>query len=106
MRILVASLLVALTASTAAADKKKTPTPAPTPTLQPADATMMSTTDCAKARAANKTCVINIEGIDVEGNPMGPDGIRVDLIGFSGLGSLITLRRDFIKEILRSAEDL
>lgn len=72
----------------------------------PKDVTKMATDDCAKARAAKKTCVISIEGIDVEGGVRGPGGERIDVITAGGHASLIRLRRDFIPEILKSAEDL
>jgi hypothetical protein len=112
MRIALASLLLVLAVSPAGADVAKKPVPAKpaTPAVtQPAaggDATVMSGNDCERARKQNKTCVLSIEGIDLEGNAMGPDGMRVDLLGFSAIGSLITLRREFLQEILRSAEDL
>ena len=72
----------------------------------PADVKKMTTDDCARARAANKTCVINIEGIDVEGLKVGGNGERITISEFARAGSLIRLRRDFIPEILKSAEDL
>ncbi|MBX3154450.1 MAG: hypothetical protein KF773_00495 [Deltaproteobacteria bacterium] len=103
MRIVLAPLLLCLAASPAFADDAKKPAPAP---QQPADATVMSGGECDRARKLGKTCVLSIEGIDVEGNVLGPDGIRVDIKWFGAVGSLITLRRDFIQEIVRSAEDL
>jgi hypothetical protein len=92
MRILLAGLLVLIPVA-AFADV-------------PADVKKMNTDDCARARAAGKTCVINIEGIDVEGLKVGASGERFSPIDFGKAGSLIKLRRDFIPEILKSAEDL
>lgn len=94
MRILMAALL-ALVPAAALADT------APT-----SDVKKMNTDDCARARAAGKTCVINIEGIDVEGLKVGSTGERFTAPDFGRAGSLIRLRRDFIPEILKSAEDL
>jgi hypothetical protein len=91
-QLLVASLLIAGPAS-ALADA-------------PADIKKMNTDDCAKARAAGKTCVISIEGIDVEGITGKGQGERIGVLGFDKHESLIRLRRDFIPEILKTAEDL
>lgn len=72
----------------------------------PSNVKKMATDDCARARAQNKTCVINIEGIDVEGqNPTGT-GERITIPDFGTNGSLIRIRRDFIPEIIKSAQDL
>ena len=98
--LLVGSLL-ALIPAVALAD-----TPAPAPATPSKDFKKMATDDCARARAQGKTCVINIEGIDVEGqNPTGT-GERITTPGFGTSVSLIRIRRDFIQEILKSAEDL
>ncbi|MBA2542927.1 MAG: hypothetical protein H0V17_24990 [Deltaproteobacteria bacterium] len=80
------------------------------PSVALADATpdyrKMASGDCARARAQNKTCVINIEGIDVEGkNPVGT-GERITTPEFGTSKSLIRIRRDFIPEIIKTAEDL
>lgn len=92
MRILLA-VIVALVPAVALAD------------AQP-DVKKMNTDDCARARAAGKTCVINIEGIDVEGTKVGGNGERITIPDIGRSGSLIRIRRDFIPEILKSAEDL
>jgi hypothetical protein len=42
----------------------------------------------------------------LEGNVGKNEGERVDILTFSKLPSLIRIRRDFIVEILKSAEDL
>ena len=71
------------------------------------DVHKMNKDDCAKARAQNKTCVLTIEdGDNIEGNTptMGDPGITI--AGFGKGTSLIRLRRDFIPEILKTAEDL
>lgn len=66
----------------------------------------MATDDCARARTAGKTCVINIEGLEFEGRGVGGNGERISAPEFARANSLIRLRRDFIPEILKSAEDL
>jgi hypothetical protein len=72
----------------------------------PGDIKKMNTDDCAKARKQNKTCVINIEGIDVEGGVGKGQGERISVPDFGTHRSLIRLRMDFIPEILKTAEDL
>ena len=93
MRILLATALLALVPTVALAD------------AQP-DVKKMTTDDCARARKQGKTCVINIEGIDLEGKNPGATGERITTPGFGRSASLIRIRRDFIQEILKSAEDL
>ena len=72
----------------------------------PRDVKKMATDDCAKARKDNKTCVINIEGIDVEGNNATAGESPISFRGFDRVGSLIRLRKDFIPEIIKTAEDI
>ena len=71
-----------------------------------ADVSTMATDDCARARKAGKTCVLSIDSEDVTGqNPTAGDPPLV----FRADGthaSLIRIRRDFIPEILKSAEDI
>lgn len=93
MRLVLAMLLLALPAATAAAD------PAP-------DVRKMATDDCARARAQNKTCVLTIEDETVEGGVPTVSETPIAVIGFGGHASLIRVRTDFIPEILKSAEDL
>lgn len=62
--------------------------------------------DCSRARALGKTCVLTLEAADVEGGVVKPDGEVFSPRTFADGGSLIRLRRDFIPEILQSAEQL
>src|SRR5262245_26433290 len=88
--------LVLLPLAAIADDKTRTP-----------DVRQMHTDDCAKARAAKKTCVIDMgKGEDVSGRLVIPNGIGTSAITFTPKPSLIRLRKDFIVEILKSAEDL
>lgn len=97
MRKLLVALSLTLAASPVLADSPPTRTP---------DVQKMATDDCARARKQNKTCVLSIEDEQIEGTTptYGDPPIVVDLFGKHG--SLITLRRDFIPEILKTAEDL
>lgn len=95
MRLLSAALLLAALATPALADPK----PA-------ADVTKMKGDDCARARAMHKTCVLTIEGEDVEGNNPTAGGAVLTAPDFGQAGSLIRIRREFIAEILKTAEDL
>jgi hypothetical protein len=104
---LTASILFAATAARADAPKQAAPVAKPGPTASSSDVRMMHTDDCARARAQNKTCVIDMgKGDDVEGNAPGAGGIGIIAIETTKAASLIHLRRDFIVEILKSAEDL
>lgn len=70
------------------------------------DVSKMKTDDCARARKLNKQCVLDMGTEILEGNAPGGDGTRIDILGFAKAGSLISIRRDFITEILKSAEDI
>jgi len=92
--LLAALALVPLAA--VADDKTRTP-----------DVRQMHTDDCAKARAANKTCIIDMgKGDEVDGKTPIANGTGTAVIVYKPQPSLIRLRRDFIVEILKSAEDL
>jgi hypothetical protein len=62
--------------------------------------------DCAAARKANKTCVLDMSKEELTADKPAGDGIGVGVITTGKEPSLIHLRRDFIVEILKSAEDL
>ena len=70
------------------------------------DVRKMAADDCARARKLNKTCVLSIESEQVEGDRPGAGESTVVVNPFGDHASLIRLRRDFIPEILKSAEDL
>jgi hypothetical protein len=70
------------------------------------DVTRMVTDDCARARKAGKTCVLEIPAEDVDGAAPAGSDIRIGLATFGTAGSLIRLRQDFIPEIVKAAEDL
>jgi hypothetical protein len=91
MRILLAAL-VALIPATALAEIK-----APE---------RMKTDDCARARKVNKTCELTIEPERVNGKIVKNDLPPVVAVDWGKAGSLIRLRKDFVTEILKSAEDL
>lgn len=98
MRTLLVSAALLFGAATAMADTPQPRTP---------DATKMATDDCARARKQNKTCVIDMgKGDEIEGGKVTPSGIGVNVIKFSTHESLIRVRKDFIVEILKSAEDI
>ena len=105
MRFLLAASLI-FCAATASADSKVATKPAPT-TSATADVKQMHTDDCARARAQNKTCIIDMgKDAAIEGNAPTAGGSAIGIIEFSHASSLIHIRRDFIVEILKSAEDL
>jgi len=77
---------------------------------QPAKATdvqTMATDDCAKARKAGKTCVLSITDDDpITGTAPTYGETGNAMLQFGTAGSLVKVRRDFIPEILRTAEDI
>jgi hypothetical protein len=94
MRLLLAALLFAAP-SLALADDTRTP-----------DVTKMKTDDCARARKQNKTCVLDMGKEEVEGTSPTAHGVAVGIIDFGKASSLIRVRKDFIIEILKTAEDI
>jgi len=59
-----------------------------------------------KAGAAPKTKVYDFSGDTIEGDLIKPEGSTVDARDFAKHASLIRIRKDFIQEIVKSAEDL
>ena len=53
-----------------------------------------------------KVKVYDFSGDTIEGDLVKPEGSTVDARDFAKHSSLITIRKDFIKEIIKSAEDL
>jgi hypothetical protein len=73
---------------------------------RPTGASRMVTDDCALARRANKTCVLDVPAEDVDGKVPTVDDLAVRILTFGKAGSLIRVRRDFIPEIVKAADDL
>ena len=99
MRILVAALLLPCLVLPALADPSPSPNPA-------ADVTKMVTEDCARARKAGKICVLDVPAEEVSGQTATAGDVGTRVLVFRPEGSLIRLRRDFIPEIVKTAEDL
>ena len=53
-----------------------------------------------------KVKTYDFSGDTIEGDLIRPEGTTVDARDFAKHSSLITIRKDFIKEIIKSAEDL
>jgi hypothetical protein len=70
------------------------------------DVSKMKSDDCARARKANKTCVLDMGGENLEGEKVTATGSALNARQFATLGSLIHIRKDFITEILKSAENV
>ena len=62
--------------------------------------------DCAAARKANKTCVLDMGKEELTGDKPVGTGVGVSVIKIEKEPSLLPLRTDFIVEIIRSAEDI
>lgn len=59
-----------------------------------------------KDAAAGKVKVYDFSGDTIEGDLVKPEGSTVDARDFAKHSSLIRIRKDFIPEIIKSAEDL
>ena len=59
-----------------------------------------------KAAGGGKTKVYDFTGDTIEGDLVKPEGSTVDARDFAKHSSLIRIRKDFIPEIIKSAEDL
>ena len=70
------------------------------------DSAVVAKDDCARARAAGRTCELTIEGEDIEAGVPTADGARFTAVKWITHGSLLRIRRDFLPEIIKSAEDL
>lgn len=65
-----------------------------------------STAHAQEAGAADKVKTYDFSGDTIDGDLLKPDGDVVDTRVFASHSSLIRIRKDFVKEILKSAEDL
>ena len=97
MRSFFLSTALLLTSATAFADA---------PASKPTDAARMASDDCARARKQNKTCVLDMGKEDITGNAPTAGGSAIGIVTYSKSASLIRIRKDFIVEILKSAEDI
>lgn len=66
----------------------------------------MAKDDCSRARAAGRPCELTIEGETIDGSAPSADGSRLSVLRGIGHSSLLRIRRDFLPEITKSAEDL
>jgi hypothetical protein len=80
--------------------------PRPSSKPVPKTAEQMHVDDCAKATKAGRTCVLDMAGDSLTGEAPKGDGMTSTGLVFLEGASLIRLRRDFITEIIKSAEDL
>jgi hypothetical protein len=62
--------------------------------------------DDKKGGDASKVKVYDFSGDTIEGDLIKPEGTTVDARDFAKHSSLISIRKDFIPEIIKSAEDL
>jgi predicted secreted Zn-dependent protease len=64
------------------------------------------TTAQAQKTDKQKVKTYDFSGDNIDGDLVKPDGVQIDTRTFASHTSLIRIRKDFIKEILKSAEDL
>ena len=62
--------------------------------------------DCAAARKANRTCVLDMGKEELTGDKPVGTGVGVAVIKIAPEPSMIHLRRDFIEQIIQTADDL
>ncbi|MGE0547040.1 MAG: hypothetical protein AB7O24_21585 [Kofleriaceae bacterium] len=67
---------------------------------------LAGTASAQGAEAKPKVKVYDFSGDTIEGDLVKPEGSTVDARDFSKHSSLIRIRKDFIPEIIKSAEDL
>lgn len=67
---------------------------------------LSSTAFAQKKEAAPKVKTYDFSGDTIEGDLVKPEGSTVDARDFAKHSSLIRIRKDFIPEIIKSAEDL
>jgi hypothetical protein len=79
--------------------------PAP-PVPGPAPAPRTEAADCARARKAGQPCQLTIEAEPVGGDRPAPDGMDLRLRRFEPARSMLRLRREFIDQIVKSADEL
>jgi hypothetical protein len=96
---------LALALATALAAPPVLADPAPPPDPRPAPAPTAAG-DCARARKAGKACQLTIEPEQVGGDRPVPDGTDLRLRRFEPAGSMLRLRREFIDQIVKSADEL
>ena len=70
------------------------------------DASKMAAGDCARARKQNKTCVLDMGKEELTGTTPTAGGSAIGIVTYAKSASLIRIRKDFIVEILKSAENL
>jgi len=102
MRLFLAAALLVIP-SVARGDAKSPPPPT---TDRTASAAQMHTDDCARARKQNKTCVLDMGKETLTADKPVGNGVGVAVLQMPKESSLIHIRRDFITEIIKSAEDL
>jgi hypothetical protein len=71
--------------------------------------TLVGSTALAQPKGGDKGAKVKVydfSGDTIEGDLVKPEGSTVDARDFAKHSSLITIRKDFIKEIIKSAEDL
>jgi len=97
MRFLVLSLLVSAAAFAE---------PAPAKPVTEAKPEVGLHDDCARARAQHRDCILDIAPEEIDGNKPVVTDAMLNFLQWTKSQSLIHLRRDFIPEIVKTAEDL
>jgi hypothetical protein len=80
--------------------------PAPTKPVTEAKPEVGLHDDCARARAQHKDCVLDIAAEEIDGDKPVVTDTMLNFLQWTKSQSLIHLRRDFIPEIVKTADDL
>ena len=104
-------MLLLLPSVAFASEPTEQPQPQPAPQAQkakpqPQVPAQGNPDDCARARKLNKVCELTITGEEIDGGVSRPEGSGFNARTFAYWDSMIRIRRDFIPEIVKSAEDL
>jgi hypothetical protein len=71
------------------------------------DVNKMASDDCAKARKQSRPCVITMDKAeDITGTSPTAGGSAIGILDYGKAASLVRIRRDFIVEMLKTAEDI
>jgi hypothetical protein len=70
------------------------------------DARALVADDCARARQAGQTCVLDLPAEVLTGEHASADQLALRALIFGLEASLIHVRADFVPEIVKTAEDL
>ena len=100
MKLLVAAVLVASAATTAAAQ----PSSGAGKSATVSDGESLAAQACARARKMHKECVLTFGADEIDGRLVSPNGTDLSTRDITIFASMIRLRTDFRAEIIESVD--